>query len=57
MDKKAIHEKHFISFAAQLTDTPKEQIKVISMSTDKDGLYSGTIEINGNREYIHEYHN
>jgi hypothetical protein len=47
--------KHFLKFASHLTDTPVEQIKVINYSIDENGLYSGTIEINGNREYIHEY--
>jgi len=50
-------EKHFLSFAERLTGTPKDQIKVISFSMDDNGLFSGTIEIDGNREYIHEYHN
>ena len=50
-------KKYFLQLAEQLTGTPKEQIKVISMEQDNDGYYSGTIEIDGNREYIHEYHN
>jgi len=50
-------EKYFLLMAEKLTGTPKEQIKVINFTVDKDGLYGGTIEIDGNREYIHEYHN
>jgi len=49
--------KHFLLFAEQFTGTPKEQIKVISFQMDKDGLFSGVIEIDGNTERIHEYHN
>ena len=48
--------KYFLSVAANLTGTPKEQIKIINFEIDTDGLFSGLIEINGNREYIHEYH-
>lgn len=46
--------KHFLSFAERLTATPKENINVIEFEIDKNGLYSGLIEIDGNREYIHE---
>lgn len=47
--------KYFLSVAENLTGTPKEQIKIIDFKVDKDGLMHGTIEIDGNREYIHEY--
>jgi hypothetical protein len=47
--------KHFLKFASHLTDTPIEQIKVINYFIDENGFYIGIIEINGNREYIHEY--
>ncbi len=50
-------EKQFLLFAEHLTGTKKEHIKIVSFDEDKDGLFSGTIEIDGNREYIHEYHN
>ena len=50
-------EKYFLLMAEKLTGTPKEQIKIIGFEMDEDGLYSGLIEINGNREYIHEYYN
>ena len=50
-------EKYFLLMAENLTGVAKEQIKIIDFKTDEDGLYSGLIEINGNREYIHEYHN
>jgi hypothetical protein len=50
-------EKQFLLFAEHITGTPKEHIKIISYSMDNNGLLSGTIEIDGNREYIHEYHN
>ena len=52
-----MNKKYFLQFAEQLTGTPKEQIKVINCNTDSNGLMYGTIEINGNKEYIHEYHN
>lgn len=47
--------KYFLSFAENLTGTPKEQIKVIDFEHNQDGLYSGIIEIDGIKEYIHEY--
>lgn len=47
--------RYFLMFAERLTGTPKEQITVIEWSTDENGLCSGLIEIDGNREYIHEY--
>ncbi|MGB4627243.1 MAG: hypothetical protein WBI36_05510 [Erysipelotrichaceae bacterium] len=47
--------KYFLKFASYLTGEAVEQIRVINYSIDEDGLYSGTIEVNGNREYIHEY--
>lgn len=50
-----MNQKYFLQFAEQLTGTPKEQIKVIEFSKDNNGRYSGLIEIEGNREYIHEY--
>ena len=49
-------ERYFLLVAQQLTGEKKENIKVISFEQDKNGLFSGTIEVNGNREYIHEYH-
>ena len=49
--------KYFLSVAENLTGVSKERIKIIDFETDKDGLIHGTIEIDGNREYIHEYHN
>lgn len=49
--------KYFLQFAEQLTGIPKNQIKVISCNTDSNGLMHGTIEIDGNKEHIHEYHN
>ena len=49
-------KKWFLLFAEDITGTKKEDIRVISFSKDIDGLYSGTIEIDGIREYIHEYH-
>jgi len=52
MDRK---EKMFLKFAEGLTGTKKENIKIIDFKQDQDGLFDGTIEINGNREYIHEY--
>ena len=52
-----MNQEYFLQFAEQLTGTPKEQIKVINCSTDNNGLMYGTIEIDGNREYIHEHHN
>jgi hypothetical protein len=52
-----MNKKYFLLVAEKLTGTPKEQIKVINFTVDKDGLYGGTIEIDGNREYIHEHHN
>jgi hypothetical protein len=48
---------YFLLFAEQITGTSRFDIRVIDFSKDKNGLFSGTIEINGNREYIHEYHN
>lgn len=50
-------EKQFLLFASRLTEEKMENIKVISFEQDKNGLFSGTIEIDGNKEYIHEYHN
>ena len=46
---------YFLRFASYLTNTPIEQIKVISYSIDENGLYNGTIEIKGHKEFIHEY--
>jgi len=50
-------EKYFLLFAEQLTGTKRENIKIISYEMDNNGLFNGVIEIDGNREYIHEYHN
>lgn len=52
-----IKEKRFLQFASQLTGTPIKQIKAINFKTDENGLFTGLIEIDGNREYIHEYSN
>ena len=49
--------KYFLSVAENLTGVSKEQIKIIRFEVDESGLFSGLIEINGIREYIHEYHN
>ena len=49
-------KKWFLLFAEDLTGTNKEDINVVSFAKDCDGLYSGTIEIDGVLEYIHEYH-
>jgi hypothetical protein len=46
----------FLQFAARLTGALVDQITVISFGADGNGLFSGLIEIDGNREYIHEYH-
>ena len=48
-------EKMFLQFAEYLTGTKKENIRVIWFEEDQDGLLQGTIEIDGHREYIHEY--
>lgn len=48
-------EKMFLKFAEYITGTKKEKIKVIWFEQNQDGLFGGTIEIDGNREYIHEY--
>lgn len=47
--------KYFLLFAEGLTGRPKEQIKIINFEIDPKGLCSGIIEIDGIREYIHEY--
>ena len=49
--------RHFLLIAEGLTGTPKEEINVVSFDQDENGLYSGVVEIDGNRERIHEYHN
>lgn len=48
-------EKMFLKFAEGLTGTKKENIRVIWFEENQDGLFHGSIEIDGNREYIHEY--
>ena len=48
-------ERYFLLFAESLTGVKKDKIKIINFEIDKNGLYNGTIEIDGNREYIHEY--
>ena len=48
-------KKAFLLFASRLTGTPVDEISVVSYSMDSDGLFSGTVEIDGNREFIHEY--
>lgn len=48
----------FLLIAEYLTGTPKERIQIIDYEMDANtGLMSGTIEIDGNREFIHECHN
>ena len=56
--KKGINtvRKHFLLAAEHLTGTSREDIKVICFEAGAAGRFSGTIEINGNREFIHEYH-
>lgn len=49
-------ERLFLLFASSLTGEAIENIKVISFKEDSDGLFSGTVEINGHTEHIHEYH-
>jgi len=49
--------RHFLLIAESLTGTPKAEINVVSFEQDENGLYSGVVEIDGNREHIHEYHN
>ena len=52
----AINDKdYFARIASRITGTPANQIKVISYEIDSDGRFSGLIEIDGNRERIHEY--
>lgn len=43
--------------AERLTGEKKENIKVIYATEDSNGYISATIEIDGYRECIHEYHN
>lgn len=48
----------FLLIAEHLTGTPKKEIQIINYEMDANtGLMSGTIEIDGYREHIHEYHN
>lgn len=48
----------FLLIAEYLTGTPKEKIQIINCEMDAEtGLMSGTIEIDGHREFIHENHN
>jgi hypothetical protein len=46
---------YFLRFASHLTNTPTEEIKVINYTIDENGFYNGIIEINGHKEFIHEY--
>lgn len=52
MDRK---EKMFLEFAEYITGTKKENIRVIWFEQNQDGLFHGSIVIDGNIEYIHEY--
>jgi hypothetical protein len=52
-----MYRKYFLFMAEKLIGIPKEQIKVVYFTVNKDGLYSGIIEVDGSREYIHEFHN
>jgi len=47
-------EKAFLMFALRLTGEPVENIKVLKIWKDSEGRMSGTIEIDGNIEFIHE---
>ncbi len=49
-------KQQFLLMAQHLTGTPKENIKIIWFEEDEEGRLSGTVEIDGYREYIHEYH-
>jgi hypothetical protein len=49
--------KNAYLLAESLTGEKRENIKVLYAEEDQDGYISATIEVNGNTEYIHEYHN
>jgi hypothetical protein len=49
---KAI-EKHFKELAHRLTETPIDEIKVISVTENPDGSIDGIVEIDGRREWLH----
>lgn len=48
-------KNQFLLMAEHLTGTPAKDIKIISFVEDEEGRMSGTIKINGHREYIHDY--
>lgn len=50
-------EKQFLLMAADLTGESVANIKVIECQENSNGLLSGTVEIDGRFEYLHEYHN
>ena len=45
----------FLLIAEHLTGAPMKEIKIIEFTQDENGLFEGTIEIDGNTEHIHEY--
>jgi len=57
-DQKKLREDtaYMKQVAHRLTGIPVDRIMVINYSIDKDGLFSGTVEIDGYREHVHEYH-
>jgi len=48
--------KHFLLMAEHLTGARREAIKIICFEMDVAGRFSGAIEIDGDREYIHDRH-
>lgn len=47
--------KYFLILSERTTGISRKKIKVISFEIDEKGLFSGLIEVDGNREFIHEY--
>jgi len=39
-----------------ITGALESEVKILFFERDSDGLFRGTVEINGNEEYKHEYH-
>lgn len=51
-----IVRKHFLQVVCGITGALESEVKILFFERDSDGLFRGTVEINGNEEYIHEYH-